>query len=290
MIWPDMPATDFEELVAGAYLFDDEACLLHLVRTASGLDSMVVGEAEIAGQVKDAYRRAHAAGATGPVLNRLFQNALASAKRVRTETGIGRGGLSVGGIAVEVASAACGGDGRGRLAVVCGAGQMGETIARILRKRTAFEIAIANRTHARAEALATALGVRALPLPQLAGTLSAADAVFVAAGAPAHLVAAADVGACLASRAPGRPLVLVDVSVPRGIDPAARGFPGIVLADLEDLGAIAHANEQKRRAHIEDGERLAGACVAEHMPRLLFTMGRGRAPEPAIPIRPAAAP
>jgi glutamyl-tRNA reductase len=288
MIWPDMPAADFEELVAHSYVHQDEACLRHLVRTASGLDSMIVGEAEIAGQIKDAYHLAHGAGTTGSVLNRLFQSAFSSAKRVRSQTEIGRGCVSVGTVAVQAALQVLGGSLENKRAVVCGAGQMGTIVARTLRKKTGFALTIANRTQGRADKLAAEVGAETAPLSALGGLLSEVDVVFAAAGAPEPLVPAAAVSRALEKRPADRPLVLVDLAVPRGIDPAARLLKGAVLMDLDDLGGMARSNEERRRSQVEASERIVDACVAELLPRLMFAMGRGEAPEPAVPIRPAA--
>jgi glutamyl-tRNA reductase len=290
MIWPEMTASDFGELTRGTYLFENEACVRHLFRTASGLDSMIVGEAEVLGQVKDAYHAAHALDATGAVLNRLFQNAFSAAKRVRTESDIGRGFVSIGTVAVHAAAELIGGEEAARRVVVCGVGQMGRTVARQLKKKTRYEVTLANRTLARAEVLAAELGFAASSLDNLDEHLAAADAAITALSVPDVVINPALARRAIERRESGRPLALIDISLPRAVDPAVRQVPGIHLIDLDELGEMVRANEEKRQARLAEADRIVDECLAEHLPRLLFALGLGPAPEPAVPIRPAAVP
>lgn len=279
MIWPDMARTDFDELVASAYWHVGDACVRHLCRTAASLDSMVVGEAEINGQVKDAYQRARAAGATGPVLNRVFQNAFTAAKRVRTETAIARGQVSVGTVAVREASALAGT--AIETVLVCGAGRMATTIARHLRKSYARSLRVANRTVAHAEILAAEVQAEPLPLTAVPTTLSQVDVVFVAAGGPDFLLTAATVRAAQATRARRNPLVVVDVCLPRAVDPELRNIEGVQLLDLDDLQARVAAGTQQRLAELGLAEQLIHACTDEFWPRVRYALGQGPCPERA---------
>ena len=278
MIWPAMERADFAELVASAYWHVGDACARHLFRTAASLDSMVVGEAEINGQVKAAYQLARDAGATGPVLNRLFQNAFSAAKRVRTETGIARGLVSVGTVAVREAFALAGGPVSGLL--VCGAGRMATTIARHARKTHGGSLHIANRTNEHAAALAADVQGEAVPLTGLTDALCAADVVFAAATSPAFLITADHIRA--AGRSAHRPLVLVDVCLPRSVDPDVRNLPGVRLLDLDDLQARVADGTQQRLAEVGAAEEVVGACVDEFWPRLLFALGQGDCPAPCV--------
>lgn len=281
MIWPDMARADFDELVASAYWHVGDACVRHLCRTAASLDSMVVGEAEINGQVKEAYQRARDAGSTGPVLNRLFQNAFTAAKRVRTETAIARGQVSVGTVAVREA-AALAGEGVADI-LVCGAGRMATTIARHLRKSYPRALRVANRTLAHAEVLAAEVQAEPLPLTAVPAALSQVDVVFVAAGGPEFLLTAATVRAAQASRERRSPLVVVDVCLPRAVDPALRHVEGVRLLDLDDLQARIAAGTQQRLAELGLAEQLIAVCTDEFWPRVRYALGQG--PCPAVAPR-----
>ena len=276
MIWPDMARADFDELVASAYWHVGDACVRHLCRTAASLDSMVVGEAEINGQVKEAYQRARDAGSTGPVLNRLFQNAFTAAKRVRTETAIARGQVSVGTVAVREA-AALAGEGVADI-LVCGAGRMATTIARHLRKSYPRALRVANRTLAHAEVLAAEVQAEPLPLTAVPAALSQVDVVFVAAGGPEFLLTAATVRAAQASRERRSPLVVVDVCLPRAVDPALRHVEGVRLLDLDDLQARVAAGTQQRLAELGLAEQLIACCTDEFWPRVRYALGQGACP------------
>lgn len=273
MIWPDMPRADFDRLLEAAYWFEDAEAARHLFRTASGLDSMVIGEAEINGQVKAAYEMAHDAGGTGPVLNRLFQNAFSAAKRVRTDTEIGHGFLSVGTVAARSGLAASRSYPRGVL--VMGAGQMGRTIARCVRRLFAGPLYIANRTAARAQCVADEVAGTVIALEEVPSVLEAVDVVFAAANSPGYLLTARHLQGT-AGR--GRPAVVVDVCVPRSVEPALRVAAGVQVLDLDDLQVLIAQGEDRRRACLCEAESLVLACVEAYWPRLMFVMGRGVQP------------
>lgn len=216
------------------YRLHDEAAALHLFRVAAGLDSLVPGEGEILGQVRAAYE----AGSTGPLLDRVFRQALHAGKRVRHETAIGESPSSVASAAAALAQQVFG-DLAGRKVLLIGAGRTAEQAADNLRSRGA-EIVVANRTAAKAD----------LSLDELAGAVSAADVVVAATSAPDFVLRLADVGRR------ERPLLLVDLAVPRDIDPAIGALDGCYLYDIDDLEAVVAETLTGRRAEAARAEGL----------------------------------
>lgn len=237
----------------------------HLFRVAAGLDSMVLGETEILGQVKDAYAAAFGAGHTGPALNRLFQQAFRAAKQVRSESEIGRGTVSVGSAAARLAASALGDLGACR-ALLLGAGEAGEDVARSLHSRGLMELLVANRTSTRAEALAAGLGGRAVEFAHWRDHLSTADIVIACADAPSRLLRAAELAPFLAVRE-GRPLFLLDLAVPRDFDPAIRSLSGAALHDIDALEAVAREGESLRAAEVAKAEEIIARQVSEFVRR-----------------------
>lgn len=242
----------------------------HLFRVAAGLDSMVLGETEILGQVKDAYAAAFGAGHTGSVLNRLFQQAFRAAKQVRSGSEIGRGSVSVGSAAARLAASALGDLGACR-ALLLGAGEAGEGVARSLHARGLMELLVANRTSGRAEALAAALGGRAVEFARWRDHLSTADIVIACADAPSRLLRAAELAPFLAVRE-GRPLFLLDLAVPRDFDPAIRSLCGATLHDIDALEAVAREGESLRAAEVAKAEEIIRGQVAEFSRRANRTL------------------
>jgi len=230
----------------GAILYarcgEEAAC--HLLRVAAGLDSLVIGENEILGQVKSAFELAHAAGTTGPMLSALFRYAVQAGKRVRSETEIGRAALSVATIVVEMAQETFGSLAE-RTALLIGAGKMSSITGQALVRAGLRCVLVANRTFDRAQRLAASLGGRAVRFDALAENLAAADIVICSTGAP-HLVLHADeVRRVLPACDPGVEtprLLVVDLAVPRDADPAIATIPGVRLADIDDLEALVQAN------------------------------------------------
>ena len=216
------------------YRLHDEAAALHLFRVAAGLDSLVPGEGEILGQVRAAYE----AGSTGPLLDRVFRQALHAGKRVRHETAIGESPSSVASAAAALAQQVFG-DLAGRKVLLIGAGRTAEQAADNLRSRGA-EIVVANRTAAKAD----------LSLDELAGAVAAADVVVAATAAPDFVLRLADVGRR------ERPLLLVDLAVPRDIDPAIGALDGCYLYDIDDLEAVVAETMTGRRAEAARAEGL----------------------------------
>ncbi len=229
-----------------------QAAFRHLVRVASSLESAILGEPQIQGQVKEAFARAAASGAAGKELAGVLARALAAAKRVRTETAIGRAGVSWGHAAACLAGKVLG-DLAGRRVLVLGAGEMARLSAQHLASQGAA-ITVLNRTVARAEALAAEVGGRAAGLEALEAELPAADVVISAAPAvPAALEPAALAGAMARRR---RPLVLVDLAVPRAVPAGAGQVEGVYLADVDDLDRLMRAAQAGRAAAAADAERI----------------------------------
>jgi glutamyl-tRNA reductase len=226
----------------------DAAAVDHLFSVAAGIDSMVVGESEILGQVGDAWRRAQEEGAAGPTLNLLFRHALEVGKRARTETAIGRHVASVSQAGVAMASDHLGGL-TGRAILVLGAGEMGQSVAVALAAAGAAEVLVANRTWDTAVALATRVGGRAVRLSDLPGALAAVDVLLTSTGATSVMVDHAALTDVMGQRE-GRSLLIVDIAVPRDVDPSAASLPGVTLLDMDDLRDFAQAGMQARRREI----------------------------------------
>jgi glutamyl-tRNA reductase len=234
-----------EELSDHLYTFHDAAAVAHLFSVAAGLDSAVLGESEILGQVRNAWEVAAAERAASSSLHLLFRHALEVGKRVRTETSIGRSAVSVSSAAVALASDRLGGL-DGKRVLVLGAGEVGEGMVASLVAAGVRDVQVANRTMTRAEELAARVGGRAIPMSQLGTALADVDVLLTSTGASDHLVDAAS----LEARANGRPLLIVDVAVPRDVDPGAGALPGITLLDMDDLRAFADVGIAERRREI----------------------------------------
>lgn len=229
------------------YSYTEPESVRHLFAVASGLDSMVLGEAEILQQVKQAYEQAKACGATGKVLNALFQRALNAAKAVRTHTGIGRGSTSVGSVAVELAQKIFGGL-NGRVVLLIGAGTMGEATLQRLADRGVRDVRIMNRSFERAARLAADHRASAVPIEQMPAQLLEADIVITSTAAPAYLVGRAAVVAAMHTRHQ-RPLCLIDLGVPRNVEPATAGLDNAYVFDIDDLeGLVQHSHQERQRA------------------------------------------
>ncbi len=231
----------------------------HLCRVASGLDSMVLGEPQILGQVARALEDARSSGTVGPVLNRVFHRAVRTGRRARSETAIGRNPASMSSVAVAMASRVVGSL-RDRRVLVIGLGEMGSVTVKALRSRQVREIAVANRTRARAEEVSARWGYRAYPMDELAAALAWADVVVSSTRCP-HLIVDGGVVAEVVARRDGRALVFVDIAVPRDIDPAVREIPGVHLFDADDLSGSLDDGLAARRNEIPRVERI----VAEEM-------------------------
>jgi glutamyl-tRNA reductase len=236
------------------YLLRGREAVEHLFRVASAIDSMVVGEPQILGQVKDAYREASEAGACGPVLSRLFQRAFATAKRVKNETGIAERPVSVARVAVDLAKQIFESL-EDKSALLIGAGEMIETALVALDDHGLGTRRIANRTAVHAESLAERFGGSAHGLDELDALLPMADVVLSCVGGDGPILNHDRVEAALHSRR-GRPLFLIDLGVPRNIDPAVHNLDAAYLYDLDDLQGVATANEAERRRESKRAEQI----------------------------------
>jgi glutamyl-tRNA reductase len=262
---PRVPRPPFRRLADGEVI-------RHLFRVAAGLDSMVLGESEILGQVAAAGDTARRRRAAGPVLSALFRAAVRAGKQVRRETAIGRHPASVSSVAVGLGASLTGGlEGRG--AVVIGAGLMARKTVAALRKRAVGRIVIVNRTPEAAAALAADCGpgATARGLDQLVAVLADADLVISTTGAPAPLVGVAMLRAALEGR--DRPLVLIDVAVPRDVDPAAADLPGLRLVDLDQLHAHIERGAAARRGEAPRAETLVAKAAERFAAELPRTVG-----------------
>lgn len=236
---------EFSDHLTGLY---DADAARHLFAVASGLDSAVLGEHEILGQVRSAWELAAKEEAVGPVLNPLFRHALEVGKRVRTETAISRNITSVSQAAVAMAEERLGGL-EGRRVLVVGAGEMGEGMARALHGGGVAEVWVANRTWDRAVETATRLGGTAVRLDELPRHLVEVDVLLTSTGATAVILEYGDLDDVVAERR-GRDLLIVDIAVPRDVDPSAAELDGVTLLDMDDLRSFAEAGIRERRREI----------------------------------------
>ena len=243
------------ELVESLYSYRGIEAAHHLFSVAAGLDSMILGEAEIQGQVKRAYELALVEGATGPILNRLFRGALAAGKRVRTETRIGEGGTSVPSAAVELAQRSLGGGLNSRRVLLIGAGETAELTARALAAKGVEAVFVANRRYDRAIGLADRFGGIAVRFDELPAQLERADIVVSSTNSPHHIIEREELELMMAAR-DGRPLLLIDLAVPRDIDPACLEVEGVSIHDVDAVQTIAERNAGDRKAEARRAERL----------------------------------
>ena len=253
----DDHSADFD-LDQVTYEYRDGEAVGHVLRVASALDSMVVGEPQILGQTKDAYRAAVECGACGPILGRLFQHAFSTAKRVKTETRIGERPVSVARVAVDLAKQIFERFDEKR-ALLIGAGEMGEMVLQTLKKHGLESICVANRTPARAEALAAKFDATAHGLDELEPLLGDADVVITSIGGDKPILTLDLMSRVLGDRRQ-RPLFVIDIGVPRNADPAIDAIDNLYRYDLDDLGAVASKNAEQRA---REAERATAIVVEE---------------------------
>jgi glutamyl-tRNA reductase len=246
------------ELVGSLYAHRGIDAAEHLFAVASGLDSMILGEAEIQGQVKRAYELALVEGATGPILNRMFRGALAAGKRVRSETRIGAGGISVPSAAVELARRSLGGDLGSRRVLLIGAGETAELTAKALAVRGVEAVFVANRRHDRAIGLADRFGGRAIRIDELPTHLLEADIVVSSTNSPHHIVERDELELVMRERE-GRELLLIDLAVPRDVDPACVDVEGVSIHDVDDVQSVADRNVGGREAEARRAQLLVAS-------------------------------
>jgi glutamyl-tRNA reductase len=252
------------EVLGGAlYHHYDREAVRHLYRVSAGLDSMVLGEAEILGQVREAYRSAYENGATGPVLNRLFQGALETGKRVRAETELGARPMSVASAGAKLAERVFG-KMESRTALVLGAGNISELVVAQLRDRNIAHLLVTNRSQERAELLAREFGGRAVPWGQWDAALLAPDVLITSVSAEEPVLTRAMLERAMHARG-NRALFVMDLGLPRNVDAAAAKIYNLYLYNMDDLSEIVEQNRAARAAEIPRAE----AIVAEHVSKFL---------------------
>ena len=266
-----------QEVDLSSYLYVKEGvqAIEHLFSVASGLDSMVIGETEITGQVKQAYLAAQEAHLTGRITNRLFQTALQVAKEIRTQTAVGRGATSVGSVAVELAERIFDQDLSSRTVMIIGAGKMGEACVKHLAKKGARSVLVSNRSYERALNLANEFGGRAVRFDECRAALAEADIVVSSTGAPQTILHREDIAASMAARR-NRPLFLIDIAVPRDIDPEVQQLPNVYLYNVDHLERLVQENVRLR-------EQELVRCRAIIQERSTALMARFNTPAPSRP-------
>jgi len=286
-VWTTLSARLGSDATPFGYVRRDRDAVRHLMRVAAGLDSMVLGEAQIHGQVRDAWELSR--GHSGPVLNRLFQTALSVAGRVRTETAVGRGAASVSSAAVLLAKKIFGSL-QGRRAMVLGAGEMAALALQCLLDEGVRAALVANRTYEHADALARRHGATAMRYEDCWSQLGSVDLLICSTAAPHVVVTREQVAQAVAQRG-DRPLCILDIALPRDVDPTVGRLDNVFLYDLDDLRAVVSANLELRRAelptaeHVIDGEVerywewLAGLAAVPVVAGFRAAMERLRAEE-----------
>lgn len=241
------------------YRWEGRDAIQHLYRVAAGLDSMLLGEAEILGQLRTAYSQALDNGLTGPVLNRAFQGALEVGKRIRAETEVGARPMSVAFAGVKLAERVFG-NLKGRAALIVGAGAVAEQVVEHLRNRGIGRLQVVNRSLDRAEELAQRMGGKALPWQSLEGVLGTPDVIVTSVGGSDAVLTRPMLETALGARG-GKPIFVVDLGVPRNVSPDASGLYNLYLYNVDDLGEIVEQNRRAREAEIPRAESI----IAEHV-------------------------
>lgn len=243
-----------EELNGRLYQVADRDAVAHLFRVACGIESMMVGEYQVLGQVREALEAAVEAGTAGTVLRRLFETAVRVGRRARSETAVGQGAFSVGGCAVQLARSVFG-DLQGRHTLIVGAGKMSEVTARHLADQGADSVIVANRTYERACQLADCFGGRAVRYDELFECLGGVDIVIASTSAPHAVICRDDMARVMRSRR-GRPLVLIDIAVPRDVEPSVGELEGVYLYNIDDLSSVVAQDAAARHKEVVKVERI----------------------------------
>jgi glutamyl-tRNA reductase len=263
-------STSDTDFTAHLYIKEGAAAAEHLFSVASGLDSMVLGETEITGQVKQAYQAAHDAKLTGRITNRLFQCAFQVAKEIRTQTAIGRGATSVGSVAVELAERIFDKNLSAKTVMIIGAGKMGEACVRHLAKKGARSVLVSNRSFERAQNLAKEFGGRAVRFDECLNGMIEADIVVSSTGSPQTVLNRKDIASVMPARG-NRPLFLIDIAVPRDIDADVQQLANVYLYNVDHLETIVRENVRNREQELARCETIIGeraaALIAKFAPR-----------------------
>jgi len=254
------------DLEALLYTRTEEEAVLHAFRVAASLDSMVLGEPQILGQVKDAFALAQSSSTVGPLLHTLMTQAFNVAKKVRTETEIGRLAVSVSFAAVELARKIFGSL-EGKSVLLVGAGEMGELAARHLVDQGSLPVYVTNRTRSRAEELARALAGTAVPFDQLDASMESVDIVITSTAAPEPIIRAAEVQRAMHARR-SRPLFFIDIAVPRNVEAAVNELPNVFCYDVDDLRGVVESNLRERQREAQRAEALVQREVERFAERL----------------------
>jgi glutamyl-tRNA reductase len=266
------------------YMKEGRAAVEHLFSVVSGLDSMVIGETEITGQVKQAYQSCQQAKLTGRVTNRLFQTALQVAKEIRTETAIGRGATSVGSVAVELAERIFDQDLSSKTVMIIGAGKMGEACVRHLAKKAARSVLVTNRSYEKAVTLAAEFGGEAVPFSQHLSAMVRADIVVTSTGCPHTILNRKQIESVMPARR-NRPLFLIDIAVPRDIHTDVEQVRNVYLYNVDHLEAVVRENVRLREHELVECRRIiverAAALMARFEPAPQNTFA------PVTPMQPA---
>jgi glutamyl-tRNA reductase len=254
------------------YRHEAERCVQHLFRVASGLDSMVVGETEILGQTKKAYQSARVAGAVGPCLHRLFQRAFRVAKQVRTHTEITRGSVSVGSVAVDLAQKIFGQLDSCRV-LVLGAGETSERTARALISRGVSDLRVSNRSNDHAQELSERVGGQAVPFDEWPQQCREIDILITSTSSETPLLTPTNLGPMLAHRI-DRPLFIIDIAVPRDVDPTVNELEGVYLYDIDALRSVAEQSLAVRQQQIASAEAIIAEHVADFLEKVSCELNR----------------
>jgi glutamyl-tRNA reductase len=247
----DLPVNHFKNYL---YQLSGEKAVRHLFRVASGMDSMVVGESQIVNQAKQAYALASEQGTTGRTLNRLFHHAFEVSKRVRTDTQLSEGKVSIPSVAVEVARGIFS-DFSTKQTLIVGAGEMAQLVCEHLRESNCQRFVVTTRTLTNAKALADACNGVAAPFTDLPNLLIDADIIITATGSPTAFLTTDRLRAAQKARR-GRPLFIIDLSVPRNVEPDVKNIENVYLYDIDALGAIVAANQQERLSQLSECESI----------------------------------
>ena len=274
-VWSEQSRISENEIDSSAFKLVDEQCMHHLFQVTAGLDSQVIGEPQILGQVTEAYEQARGHNATGPVLSMLMQHAIQVGKRVRSETELSQGALSISSIAATHSQQIIGSLERANVLIV-GAGEMARTAAAAFVRRGVDQLFIANHTHEHALEIADQWGGQVVPFTQMGEALVKADLVITATAAPHVVLHVADLEAILPQRN-GRKLIIFDIALPRNVEPQVSTLPGVHLFNLDDLQAVTDAHYNVRINAVPQAQ----AIVEEEM-QIFTSWQASRAAVPVI--------